>query len=160
MNGIKKQSTDHSWWVLTMCVWDTHIDAHSCHYHLQLLAVRNSHFLQQLFIHFWPCWAFTATRRLSPVAAGVDYSLVCLGFSLLWLLLLQSSASRVQLQWLWYPSSDALQHVESSLKRDGTRILVLAGRFLTTGPPGKYRNCNFKGILLDSDSDKNTKTWL
>ena len=49
-----------------------------------------------LFIcFFWPCWVFAAARGLSLVAASGGYSLLqCVGFSLQWLLLLQSTGSR------------------------------------------------------------------
>ena len=49
-----------------------------------------------LFIfNFWLCWVFVAALRLSIVAASRGYSLLqCAGFSLRWLLLLQSTGSR------------------------------------------------------------------
>ena len=49
-----------------------------------------------LFIYyFWLCWVFIAAHRLSLVAASRGYSsLRCTGFSLQWLLLLQSTGSR------------------------------------------------------------------
>ena len=45
---------------------------------------------------FWGvCWVFVAARRLSLVAVRGGYSsLRCAGFSLRWLLLLQSTGSR------------------------------------------------------------------
>ena len=44
---------------------------------------------------FWLCWVFVAARGLSLVVASGGYSsLQCVGFSLLWLLLLQSTGSR------------------------------------------------------------------
>ena len=47
------------------------------------------------FIYFWLCWVFLAARGLSLVAtSGVYTSLRCTGFSLWWLLLLQSTGSR------------------------------------------------------------------
>ena len=47
------------------------------------------------FIRFWLRWVFVAVRGLSLVAASGGYSsLRCAGFSLLWLLLLQSTGSR------------------------------------------------------------------
>ena len=47
------------------------------------------------FIYFWLRWVFVAARRLSLVAAsGGCASLQCVGFSLRWLLSLQSTASR------------------------------------------------------------------
>ena len=51
-----------------------------------------------LFIHlfnFWPCWVFAAACGFSLVTESGGYSLLpCVGFSLLWLLLLQSTGSR------------------------------------------------------------------
>ena len=48
-----------------------------------------------LFYYFWPCWVFVAARGLSLVAVSGGYSsLRCAGFSLRWLLLLQSTGSR------------------------------------------------------------------
>ena len=50
-----------------------------------------------LFIYFWLCWVFVAACGLSLVAArGVYSSLRCVGFSLLWLLLLRSTGSSTQ----------------------------------------------------------------
>ena len=55
-------------------------------------------FLTNLFIYlflFWLCWVFVAVRGLSLVAASGGYSMLwCAGFSLRWLLLLQSTDSR------------------------------------------------------------------
>ena len=52
-------------------------------------------FLINLFIYFWLRWVFVAARGLSLVAASGGYSsLLCVGFSLRWLLLLQSMGSR------------------------------------------------------------------
>ena len=48
-----------------------------------------------LFIYFWLHWIFVAVHGLSLVAASRGYSLLrCAGFSLQWLLLLQSTGSR------------------------------------------------------------------
>ena len=49
-----------------------------------------------LFIYlFWLCWVFVAVHGLFLVAASGVYSLLqCTGFSLRWLLLLQSTGSR------------------------------------------------------------------
>ena len=47
------------------------------------------------FIYFWLHWVFVAARELSVVAVSWGYSsLRCAGFSLRWLLLLQSMGSR------------------------------------------------------------------
>ena len=51
-------------------------------------------FLINLFIYFWLCWVFVACG-LSLVAVSGGYPLLrCAGFSLRWLLLLQSTGSR------------------------------------------------------------------
>ena len=48
-----------------------------------------------LFIYFWLHWVFVAVRGLSLVGASGGYSsLWCAGFSLQWLLLLQSMGFR------------------------------------------------------------------
>ena len=47
------------------------------------------------FVYFWLRWVFVAVHGLSLVAASRGYSLLrCEGFSLQWLLLLQSTGSR------------------------------------------------------------------
>ena len=54
-------------------------------------------FLIYLFylFYFWLCWVFIAVRGLSLVPASSGYSsLWCTGFSMRWLLLLQSTGSR------------------------------------------------------------------
>ena len=52
-------------------------------------------FFINLFIYFWLHWVFVAVRGLSLVGlSGGCSSLWCTGFSLWWLLLLQSMASR------------------------------------------------------------------
>ena len=51
------------------------------------------------WFYFWLHWVFTVARRLSLVAAsGATLQLQHTGFSLLWLLLLQSVDSRAQTQ--------------------------------------------------------------
>ena len=67
-------------------------------------------------IYFWLHWVFIAVRQLSLVVVSRDCSsLRCLGFSLQWLLLLQSVDARVQASgvvvcglsscgaWVWLP---------------------------------------------------------
>ena len=52
-------------------------------------------FLINLFIYFWLSWIFVAAHGLSLVVASRGYSsLLCVGFSLQWLLLLWSTGSR------------------------------------------------------------------
>ena len=62
----------------------------------------------------------------------------CVSFSLRCLLLSQSTGSRGWTQ-LWHTGSVAPWHVESYWPRDWSHISspALAGRVLTTGPPGK-----------------------
>ena len=93
------------------------------------------------FIDFWLHWVFVAVPRLSLVVVSGSYSsLRCLGFSLLWLLLLQSTGSRRIVSsicgaWVKLPF-----HIWD-LPGPGIKPMspALAGRFLTTGPPGKSR---------------------
>ena len=104
-----------------------------------------------LFIYFWLCWVFIAVRGLSLVAVSRGYSsLWCAGFSLRWLLLLQSTGSRrmgfsscstwaqqlwltgsrVQAQQLWRTGLVALQHVGSSQTRAQTHVPCIGRRIL------------------------------
>ena len=75
----------------------------------------SSSFLKKIN-YFWQRWVFIAVRGLSLVAAVGGYSLLwCAGFSLQWLLLLQSTGSRrmgfsscgMQAQQLWLAGSRA-----------------------------------------------------
>ena len=77
-------------------------------------------------------WVFIAVRRISLVAeSGVTLELGCTGFSLQWLLLLQSMGSRhlgfsncsTWAQWLWLMGLVALQHIKSSQIRNRTHVL-------------------------------------
>ena len=113
--------------------------------------------LFNLFIYFWLRWVFVAARRPSLVAVGSGYSLLrCAGFSLRWLLLLQSPGSRrmgFSSCGSWAP--------ECRLSSCGARASLLrgmwdlpgpllepvspalAGGFLITAPPGKSPNPSF-----------------
>ena len=52
-------------------------------------------FIKFIYLFIWLHWVFVAMRGLSLVAASGGYSLLqCAGFSLRWLLLLQSTGSR------------------------------------------------------------------
>ena len=68
--------------------------------HFNISVSQNYHFLKKinlfiLLIYFWLRWVFVAAHGLSLVAASGGYSsLLCAGFSLWWLLLLQSMGSR------------------------------------------------------------------
>ena len=106
-------------------------------------------FIIYLFI-FWLHQVFVAARGLSLVASNRGYSsLWCAGFSLQWLILLQStgsrcagfsscgmwaqelwhSGSRMQAQQLWCKGLVAPQHVGSSQTRARTRVPCI-GRWI------------------------------
>ena len=113
-----------------------------------LVGLSHFFFLINLFYLFiFGCvGVFVAACRLSLVAASGGYSsLWCVGFSLWWLLLLQSMGSRAQ-------ASVVVAHGLSScgaraqllrgiwdLPGPGLKPVspALAGGFLTTAPPGK-----------------------
>ena len=89
------------------------------------------YFKINLFIYFWLRWVLVAARGLSLVATSRGYSsLRCSGFSLRWLLLLQSMGSRhagfsscgTRAQQLWHTGLAAPRHVGSSQTRDRTHI--------------------------------------
>ena len=56
----------------------------------------NGHiFLKYVFVHFWLCWVFVALHGLSQVVESRgSATLPCMGLSLWWLLLLQTTGSR------------------------------------------------------------------
>ena len=94
-----------------------------------------------LFIcfYFWLHWVFVAARGLSLVAASRGYSsLRCAGFSLWWLLLLQSTGSR-RTGFSSCGSQAQLLRGIWDLPGPGLKPMspALAGRFLTTVPTGK-----------------------
>ena len=118
------------------------------------------YYLKYLFIYFWLCWVFVPALRLSLVAVSGGYSsLRCMGFSLQWPLLLQSTGSRCA-----GFSSCGSRAVEHQLSSCGTRAQLLcgmwdhpgpglepvssalAGGFLTTAPPGKSTLLVFKSL--------------
>ena len=91
------------------------------------------------FIYFWLCWVFVAVRGLSLVVASGGYSLSrYAGFSLWWLLLLQSTGSRrtgfsscgTRAQQLWLAGLVAPRHVGSSQTRTRTCVLCTGRRIL------------------------------
>ena len=91
-----------------------------------------------LFIYFWLRWVFLAVRGLSPVGARGGYSsLQCAGFSLRWLLFLQSTGSRrmgfsscgARAQYLWRTGLAAPQLVGSSWTTARTHVLCI-GRWI------------------------------
>ena len=100
--------------------------------------------------YFWLCWVFIAVHGLSLVAVSGGYSLLqCAGFSLWWLLLLQSMGSRCTglsscgmqawlLRGMWDLPGPGLEPVSPAL----------AGGFLTTASPGKPYFWAFYSVLL------------
>ena len=96
-----------------------------------------------LFIYLWLRRVFIAAHGLSLVVASRGYSsLRCAGFSLQWLLLLRSTGSRRA----GFSSCGAraqLLHGMWDLPGPGLEpmSLPLAGRCLTTAPPGKSAYC-------------------
>ena len=111
---------------------------------------RSKTFFFLIYFYCWSCWVFVAARGLSLVAASRGCSsLQCAGFSLPWLLLLQSTGSRhagfsscgtwaqqlllagsrAQAQQLWRTGLVAPRHVGSSLTRARTRVPCI-GRWI------------------------------
>ena len=90
-----------------------------------------------LFIHFWLCWVFVAARGLSlAVASRGCSSLWCAGFSLRWLLLLESTGCRhagsvIVVHGL---SSCGARSVERRLSSCGARTQLLRGMWDLPGP--------------------------
>ena len=118
-----------------------------------IISCLNVYFILLLlfFIYFWLRWVFVAVRGLSLVATSRGYSsLQCRGFSLRWLLLLQSMGSRHR-----GFSSCGSRALERRLSSCGAWAQLLCGmwdlpgpglepvspaladRFLTTVPLGK-----------------------
>ena len=112
------------------------------------------YFVLCVFFFFWLLWVFVAACRLSLVAASGGYSsLQCVGFSMWWLLLLQTMGPRVsKLQQLQCMGSVVVALRLSSCGAQAQLLcsrwdclrpgiepvsLALAGRFLTSTPPGK-----------------------
>ena len=99
-----------------------------------------------LFIYLWLCWVFVAARGLSLVAASGGNSLLqCAGFSLQWLLLLQSTGSR-----------------HMGFSSCGTRTLVVARRLQSAGSVVVVHrpNCSAAcGIFPDQGSNPRPLHW-
>ena len=116
------------------------------------------------FLFLWLHWVFVAAHGLSLVVVSGGYSsLQCAGFSLWWLLLLQSTGSRhagfsscstraqqlwfagsgAQAQQLWLTGLVALRHVGSSQTRDQTHVPCIGRQILnhcaTSGGKSLYR---------------------
>ena len=95
----------------------------------------------------------TALDLLCVWRAGASLSFRCMSFSLLWLLLLQSMGSRVR--WLSSCSSRAVGYRLPSCGTCGPRSVVepvspeSAGRFFTTGRPGKPQRCALNQCVLE-----------
>ena len=99
------------------------------------------HFLKNFFllyflVTFWLHWVFVAACGLSLVAASGSYCLVsCAGFSLWWLLLLQSTCSGAWNQWC---GTGLSCFAACGIFLDqGSNWYPLHGRFLTIASPRK-----------------------
>ena len=116
-------------------------------------------------IYFWLRWIFVAAHGLSLVMESGGYaSLQCAGFSLWWLLLLQSTGSRrtgfsscgTQSQYLWCTGLFAPWHVGSSRTRARACVPCIGRRILNHCTPREVplvfildeRICNF---MLDEN---------
>ena len=101
------------------------------------------------FIYFWLRWVFIGARGLSLVAASRGYSLLwCAGFSLRWLLLLQSMGSRLSgLHQLWCTDLVAPRHVGSSWTRARTCVPCIGRRILN--------HCTTREVLITFFNEKN-----
>ena len=136
----------------------THPHTHT-HTHTKILLGRkyfNSKFLvrkitKKYFKNFLLllCWVFAAAYRLHLVVVSRGYSLwQCMGFSLWWLLLVQSTGCRCLCfgscsswaQPLWHMGLVALRHMGSSQTGIEPVSAVLAGRVLATVPPEKFHS--------------------
>ena len=122
-----------------------------------------NYFFTCVYILFWLCWVFLAVPGLSLVAAIGSYSLFrCSGFSLRWLLLLQSADSRCTGFSSWGSRAPepglsscgtlvfAWRHVGSSRPRIEPVSPTLAGGFFTTEPPKKALTCFFNIVYYFS----------
>ena len=92
-----------------------------------------------IYLYFWMHWVFVAARGLSLVSASRGYSsMQCASFSLRWLLLLRSTGSR-RLGFSSCGVRAQLLRGTWDLPRRGLEPVspALAGRFLTTAPPGR-----------------------
>ena len=118
------------------------------------------------FIYLWLHWVFVAACRLSLVVASWGYSsLWCAGFSLRWLLLLQSVGSRyagisscgMWAQELWHTGLVAPWHAGSSRTRARTRVPYI-GRWILNH--WATREAHGKPSFKDTYSkDKNKIFW-
>ena len=103
-------------------------------------------FFLSKFIYLWLHWVFVAVHGLYLVAGSGGYSsLWCTGFSLLWLLFLQSRGSgRVGSVVVAHrPSCSAACGILSSGPWIKPTFPASAGGFVTTVPPGKSLPCFF-----------------
>ena len=77
-----------------LCIWKKMFNLYPFYMYLNFCSIMY-YFFFNLFIYFWLHWVFVAARGLSLVVVSRGYSsLRCTGFSLRWLLLLQSTGSR------------------------------------------------------------------
>ena len=93
---------------------------------------------------FWLHWVFTAAYTLSLVVASGGYSLVVV-LRLLTVMRRHTGSRACGLQYFWWVGSEVAAHGLSCPEASGIRHMspALAGRFLTTGPPGKSQMIPF-----------------
>ena len=103
-------------------------------------------FFFQRFIYFvfWPCWAFVPVRGLSLVASGVSCLVGLSGFSLHWLLLLQSKAPRAQ----------------AVIVVRGRNCSVAHGIFLDQGSNLCLLCCTVDSVSLDHQGSPRLLYWM
>ena len=146
-----------------------------------LLAGEPHFFIIYLFIYFWLCWVFVGVRRLYWVSASGDYSSLQWGAQAIGMWASVTAARGLSSCHSWALecvglssySIQALEHGSSSccaraqlphsvwdIPGPGIEPLcpALAGRFLTTGPPGKswgatlFENCRPRQGRVASNS--------
>ena len=94
-------------------------------------------FLKFVDLCLWLFWVFLAVCRLSLFVSGGSSALRCAGFSLLWLLLLQSMRSGRQNSVVVACRLSSCGAWASVAPRGMWSLLDQGGRFLSTVPPGK-----------------------
>ena len=122
-----------------------------------------------LHINIYYSVVYVVSYYLSIGCAGS--SLLCTGFSLvaasrghsslwclswLWLLVVEHGLWGTQTSVLWHSGFVAPQHMGSSWPRAQTHVPSLAGKFSTTGPPGKslYYYINHNSVLIHLESGR------
>ena len=116
--------------------------------HLGIVVCSDDYFLKLPM--FWLQWVFTAACMLSLVVASGGYSLVVVR-GLLTVMRRHTGSRACGLQYFWCVGSEVVAHGLSCPKACGIECTspALAGRFLTTGPPGKSQMIPFWLLVLE-----------